>query len=160
LIVAAMVRAGISTVVLVLLYFFLPFDRVGEATAALLLVAGLLVVAVLLIWQIRATMRSPHPGVRAVESLGASVPLLLLTFSAAHYLLDLSAPGSYTEELTRLDALYFSVTMFATVGFGDIAALSGPARVLTVFQMLANIVFVAVVARVLFGAALEGRRGR
>ena len=55
--------------------------------------AGLLVVAVVLALQIRATMRSAHPALRAVESLGVSVPLLLLLFSVAHYLLETSMPG-------------------------------------------------------------------
>ena len=66
-------------------------------------------------------------------------------------------PNSYTEPLTRLDALYFSVTMFATVGFGDITPVTELARVITVLQMLANLIFLGVVARVLFGAALDSR---
>ena len=120
----------------------------------LFLLAGLVVVAVVLTLQIRATMLSPHPALRAVESLGVSVPLLLLLFSAVHYLLELSVPGSYTQVLTRLDALYFSVTMFATVGFGDITPVTQAARILVTLQMLVNVIFIGVVARVLFGAAL------
>ena len=102
-------------------------------------------------------MSSPHPALRAVESLGVSVPLLLLLFSAVHFLLETSVPESYSQVLTRLDALYFSVTMFATVGFGDIAPVSQAARVVTTLQMLVNVIFVGVVARVLFGAALGDR---
>ena len=136
------------------IYFVVPMGRLEGATSALFLVAGLIVVAVVLALQIRATMRSPHPALRAVESLGVSVPLLLLLFSAAHYLLGASVPGSYTQALTRLDALYFSVTMFATVGFGDIAPVTQVARILTTLQMLVNVIFIGVVARVLFGAAL------
>ena len=75
-----------------------------------------------------------------------------------HYLLSLTWPDSYTEQLTRLDAIYFSVTVFATVGFGDISPVSETARLITMVQMLANVIFVGVVARVLFGAALD-RRG-
>ena len=107
--------------------------------------------------QIRATMRSPHPALRAVESLGVSVPLLLLLFSATHFLLGGLVPGSYTQALTRFDALYFSVTMFSTVGFGDIAPVSQVARIVTTLQMLVNLIFLGVVARVLFGAALGDR---
>jgi voltage-gated potassium channel len=44
------------------------------------------------------------------------------------------------------------------VGFGDITPVSEPARVITMLQMLANLVFLGVVARVLFGAALGDRR--
>jgi voltage-gated potassium channel len=114
----------------------------------------------LLGYQIRATARSSHPGLRAVESLGASAPLLILLFAVTHYLVDLTHPGSYSEAMTRLDALYFSVTMFTTVGFGDITPVSEPARVLAVIQMLASLIFLGVVARVLFGAALSVPRSR
>ncbi len=153
----AIARTAASVAILVLIYFVVPMGRLQGVTSAVFLVAGLFAVAVVLALQIRATMRSPHPALRAVESLGVSVPLLLLLFSAAHYLLETSVPGSYTQGLTRLDALYFSVTMFATVGFGDIAPVSQVARIVTTLQMLVNVIFVGVVARVLFGAALGDR---
>jgi voltage-gated potassium channel len=154
----SLVRTALSVTVLMLVYFNVPLRSVTEDAAALLLTAGLIGVAVVLAVQIRATMRSVHPGLRAVESLGVSVPLILLLFSVAHYLLEQSVPNSYSEPLTRMDALYFSVTMFATVGFGDITPVSEVARVIAVLQMLANLIFLGVVARVLFGAALDSSR--
>jgi voltage-gated potassium channel len=154
----ALVRTALSVAILVLIYFNIPLGLVTGVAAALFLAAGLIGVAVVLGVQIRATMRSRHPGLRAVESLGISVPLILLLFSVVHYLLDQAAPESYTEPLSRLGALYFSVTMFATVGFGDIAPVSPPARVITILQMLANLGFLGVVARVLFGAVANSRR--
>ncbi len=156
----AIARTAVSVAVLVVIYFVVPMNRLQGATSVLFLVAGLFVVAVVLALQIRATMASPHPALRAVESLGISVPLLLLLFSAVHFLLEASVPDSYTQALTRLDALYFSVTMFATVGFGDIAPVTQAARVLTTVQMLVNVAFIGVVARVLFGAALGERPPR
>lgn len=159
MIAAAIGRTALSVTVLVVIYFVIPMTRFDGPTSALFLVAGLVVVAVMLALQIRATTRSPHPALRAVESLGVSVPLLLLLFSATHYLIGDAVPASYTQTLTRLDALYFSVTMFATVGFGDIAPVTQVARIVTTLQMLVNVIFVGVVARVLFGAALSGQGG-
>ena len=156
----AVLRSLLAVVVLITVYFTIPLDRLSRPVAVAGLIGGLLVVALLLIYQIRATARSPYPGLRAVESLGASAPLLILLFAVAHYLLDLTHPGSYSEAMTRLDALYFSVTMFTTVGFGDITPVSELARVIAVVQMLASLIFLGVVARVLFGAAVNGRRSR
>lgn len=158
IVLGALARTGASVAVLVSVYFLLPLDRLDSATSALLLGGGLVLVGVVLGVQVRATIRAVHPTLRAIESLGVSVPLLLLLFSAAHYLIAASVPGSYTQELGRLDALYFSVTMFATVGFGDIAPVTSLTRTITVMQMLINVIFLGVVARVLFGAALDGRR--
>jgi voltage-gated potassium channel len=157
LVVIALIRTAASVTVLMLIYFNIPLESVTEGAAGLLLTAGLVGVAVVLAVQIRATMKSVYPGLRAVESLGVSVPLILLLFSVTHYLLERSTPNSYTEPLTRLDALYFSVTMFATVGFGDITPVTELARVITVLQMLANLIFLGIVARVLFGAAIDNR---
>lgn len=156
----AILRSLLTAAVLVAIYFTVPLELVIDAMSAAVLVAGLLAVAAVLGFQIRATIRSPYPGLRAVESLAASAPLILLLFALAHYLVDMTYVGSYSEAMTRLDALYFSVTMFATVGFGDIAPVTDLARVITVLQMVGNLIFIGVVARVLFGAALGGRPKR
>ena len=84
----ALIRTAVSVTVLMVIYFNIPLALVTEGPAALLLTAGLIGVAVVLAVQIRATMRAVHPGLRAVESLGVSVPLILLLFSATHYLLE------------------------------------------------------------------------
>ena len=53
--------------------------------------------------------------------------LFLVIFAATHYLIEYRQAGSYSQPMTRLDALYFSTTMFTTVGFGDITPISnGP----------------------------------
>ena len=49
--------------------------------------------------------------------------------------------------MTRFDALYFTVSTFATVGFGDITAISVAARFVTLVQMIGGLVLIRVVAR-------------
>lgn len=71
-------------------------------------------------WEVRAITRSPFPRLRAVEGLAATLVLFLVLFAASYYLLERSEPGSFSETLYRTDALYFTLTTFATVGFGDI----------------------------------------
>jgi hypothetical protein len=60
--------------------------------------------------------------------------------------------------LTRFDAVYFTVTVLATVGFGDIAAVTQTARILVTIQMLADLVLIGFVAKVLLGAAQQRRQ--
>jgi hypothetical protein len=67
---------------------------------------------------------------------------------------------AFTQRLTRTDALYFSVTVFSTVGFGDITARSEPARVVVIFQMLGDLALLGAGARVLLGAVQRGRDRR
>ena len=54
---------------------------------------------------------------------------------------------------TRIDAIYFAVTVMSTVGFGDIHASSQAARIVVTFQIMFNLLFVGVAVRVFVGAA-------
>ena len=62
--------------------------------------------------------------------------------------------------MTRLDSMYFTVTVFATVGFGDITAVSQGARAVTTVQMMGGLVLVGLIARVIVGAVQVGRSRR
>jgi voltage-gated potassium channel len=59
--------------------------------------------------------------------------------------------------MSRTDALYFTVTVFATVGFGDIVATSEAARALVTGQMVAGIVVIGIGARIIVDAVKYGR---
>ncbi|HKF33447.1 MAG TPA: potassium channel family protein [Jatrophihabitantaceae bacterium] len=161
-IVFAVVRSLAVVTLIVAAYFTLPFNRPRGAGPIAGIVVGLILVATILTLQIRATMRSPYPGMRAFEALASSGPLFLVLFASAHYLIEHHARHSYSQTMTRLDALYFTFTVFTTVGFGDIAPVSELARTVTMLQMVADVLVIFVVARVLFGAVKVGieRRSR
>ncbi|MCW7942545.1 hypothetical protein AAW14_10910 [Streptomyces hygroscopicus] len=147
----AVVRPVLTAAGLVLAYYLLPMT--GRLTGATLagLAGGLAALVVLFTLQIRWIARSPHPRLRAVEALATTLSLFLLLFSTAYYLLEHAEPGSFTEPLTRTDALYFTLTVFSTVGFGDITARTDPARIVTMGQMAADILLVSVAARIVVG---------
>ena len=71
-----------------------------------------------------------------------------------------NSAASFTQPLTRTDALYFTVTVFTTVGFGDITAKSETARVVLIVQMLGDLVLLGAGARVLLGAVQHSRERR
>lgn len=146
----ATLRSVLTVTVLVAAYYLLPFPRKTFNSTALAL--GLVGVAVIFASQVRAITRSDHPRLRAIEALAITVPLFLLLYSTAYYLIEESSPDSFTEPLTRTDSLYFTVTVFSTVGFGDIAACTQPARIVTMTQMVGDILILGVATRVLFGA--------
>ena len=86
--------------------------------------------------------------------------MYLLLFASAYFLMQRAAAGNFTQPLTSTDALYFSVTVFTTVGFGDITAKSETARVVLIIQMLADLALLGAGARVLLGAVHRGRQRR
>jgi len=154
----AVLRGLVVTTVLVVLYYLLPLDQPWDAGTAVRLLIGLLVFAGLTVWQVKAVAGSRYPAVRAFQTLGLIVPFFLLLFASTYFLMERDAAASFTQPLTRTDALYFSVTVFTTVGFGDITAKSETARVVLIVQMLADLALLGAGARVLLGAVRRGRQ--
>ena len=146
-------RSFASVAVLVTAYFLLPFTRLLNGRLIVEFAVGVLLVIVVLTVQTWSTLRSRFPLLRSAEAMATVIPLFLVVFSTTHYLINGLDPGSYSEPMTRFDALYFTMTTFATVGFGDITPVSVPARFVTLIQMIGGLILVGVVARVLISAA-------
>ncbi|MEU9418028.1 potassium channel family protein [Streptomyces sp. NPDC048272] len=156
----ACVRSLGAVALLVAAYYLLPMESAFTTTTVLVLVAGITAVAALLAWQIQQIARSPWPGLKAMEGMAITVPLFVLMYASACFLMEHSGPGSFSEPLTRTDALYFAMTVFSTVGFGDITARSEPARLLTTGQLAVNLLLLGVAARLLANAVQRGRLRR
>ena len=150
-------RTVVVTGAMVAFYVTAPLDQRPAGAVAVRLLLELIALVLVLVWQIRSVGRSPHPVLRGVEALVVSVPLLVLTFAATYIVVDHNSPGSFTEALSRLDAAYFAVTVLATVGFGDITPVTEVARSLVMSQMLVDLAFVGLVAKVLVGAVRRRR---
>ena len=106
---AALLRASLTSTVLLALYYTLPLTGRLEASTTLWLLGGLLGFAAVIVWQVRAILGSRYPALRAIEAL-----------AAAYFTMADVQTGAFSQALTRTDALYFTVTVFSTVGFGDI----------------------------------------
>ena len=125
LIVIGLLRASATTAVLVAAYYLLPLDHLAGVPLGVSLAAGLLVLTAMSVYQVRAIIKARYPAIRAIEALAATAPLFLLLFAATYYLMAQADLSNFNvHSLTRTDALYFTVTVFATVGFGDITATS------------------------------------
>jgi hypothetical protein len=157
-IIRAVLRALGSAAVLIVIYYLLPLDRSTRWLAITILVIGLVALIGLITFQVRAIIASPFPGLRAVEALAISVPLFLLLFASTYAVLADLAHGSFNQPMTHTNALYFTVTVFATVGFGDISAQTATARLLVTGQMITDLVILGVGARVILGAVRLSRQ--
>lgn len=151
-------RSGLVAVGLVVAYYVLPMDRRFTAATVVALSVGLIAIGIAFGWQVRAIAGSPYPRATAIAALISTIPLFLLLFATSYYLIAHGQPNSFTENLSRTDALYFTVTVFSTVGFGDIAPVSEPARVLAMAQMVVDLLLIGVAARLLVDALQEGLR--
>jgi voltage-gated potassium channel len=158
IIVRSLLRALASSAALVTLYYLLPLDHSARWLAITMLVIGLVGLIGLIAFQVRAIIASPFPGLRAVEALATSLPLFLLLFASTYVVMGAITAGSFNQPMTHSNALYFTVTVFATVGFGDITATTETARLLVTGQMIIDLIILGIGARVILGAVQRSRQ--
>lgn len=156
LVVFMLLRIAVTVVLLFGAYYLIPTRGEGGDSDLPWLVLELAVFAVIVAIQIPAIIKSKYPRLRAVESLAVTVPLFLLIFSRIYLSNSIGNVDSFTLPLDHTTALYFTVTVFATVGFGDIVAQTNAMRLLVTFQMLLNLAVLGLVIRVVSSAAERG----
>ncbi len=134
-------------------YALIGSPRHNARTALGIVVGGGLLLGASLSRQLRQVVVADIPGLRAVQALGASVVLFLVLFASAY--LALSA-DSFSRPLNQVSALYFTITVFSTVGFGDITPETDPARILVAVQMLLDLVLIGLIVRSFVSAVRAG----
>jgi hypothetical protein len=154
------VRVTASIVGLGLAYYLLPFDHSSIGASVTILVVGLIGFIALVAYQIRAIMRSSFPGLKAIEALATSIPLFLLLFAATYISMAHLSMSNFGAHLTHTDGLYFTVTVFSTVGFGDITPKSEAARLVVTGQMITDLIILGLVLKVVVGAVSRARKSQ
>jgi voltage-gated potassium channel len=156
-----------TTVVLFLLtlaYYLLPlrFDWEESWTLGRLVVSVLALglLALVLRLQLRRSRKLQERRYLRIQWLLTALYTLVLTFALTYAALADLAPGQFAGIDDRTDALYFSVTLVATVGFGDIHPVGNAAQLIATVHMLFNLIYLGTALRLLSGdAAWQANRG-
>jgi len=156
-IVVGVVRAFVTAGVLVALYYLLPLDSLSGGSAVAGLAVAIFVFGGLVVWEVSKILRSSHPEARALQSIFTVLPVFILIFASTYYVLGHADPASFSEALTRSDALYFTVTVFSTVGFGDVTVKTETTRLVVTAQMLLDLIFLGIVIKVILGAVQRSK---
>jgi voltage-gated potassium channel len=136
---AAWLRAAASVVVVGTLYFAFPFRQERAVAVRLTVFAiALILLGWLLVTQIRRAARPDGLLADRLSGLVTLVDLVVAAFGGVYFAMAAQFHGLRTP----LDALYFSVTTLATVGYGDITPVSQYARAVTIVQMIFDLVIV------------------
>ena len=145
--------AAICATAMLVLYYVAPLlPRPGGAVWWRLLIGAAIFTAVL-VHELNSILRHGHPMRRAVVALAVLVPLFVVMFAVMYLTMSRSDPSAFGGTLTRTQALYFTITVLSTVGFGDISPKTDPARIVTSIQMVADLVLLAVIVKLIFGVA-------
>ena len=125
-------------------------------------------------WRSGCSRRPPLLPTRSVRSsdirtrgfgpsraLAITVPLFLLLFVADRFLMAQADAGNFERaSLTRTGSLGFTITVFATVGFGDISATSQAGRVAVMVQMILDLVVLGLLVRVFLNPRSSAENNR
>lgn len=159
-VVGMLIRVTVSATVLLAAYYLVPTKGSGEDSDLPWLILDLVIFGAVVAVQVPAIIKAKYPKLRAIEALAVTVPLFLLIFSRMYLSNSLADPAVFTSPLDNTTALYFTVTVFATVGFGDIVAQTNGMRLLVTLQMLLNLAVLGLAIKLLTSAAQRGVQHR
>jgi voltage-gated potassium channel len=144
-----------TTAVLFLLtagYYLLPFRSPDQPEGYARLIASMLalgLLALLLRQQGRRSRQALSPAMHRVLWLLTALYVLVLGFALTYAVVAALVEGQIVGIHDRTDALYFSVTLVSTVGFGDIHAAGSLARLIVMVHMVFNLIYLGTALRLL-----------
>jgi voltage-gated potassium channel len=140
--------AGVLASVLVV-YYAAPVAGIGSGFALVASVVGLLlgvgVVGWLLVRQAKLQLSAGADESVSMQSLLLLVYIVVPMFALGYFVLERADAGQFVALETKTDALYYTISTLATVGFGDVAAQGQLARALVSIQIAFDLVFVAAI---------------
>jgi voltage-gated potassium channel len=152
----SLARSTALVIGLIVAYSALPLRGGKWWIGAVVGVVAILGTLPLTVKRVHAVRNAEQPILVAIEAIALLVTMLVLGFSALYFAMD-ARQEQFEGLSTRLDAVYYTVTTLATVGYGDIHPTGQTARFVVTMQMLMNLAFVGIVVRVLARAAQVAR---
>lgn len=142
----AIVRVLLVLMALLTIYEFLPVPDTTSVWAVFgSLTLLLLIWLVVVLRQVLKLRKSNQPIIEVSSSLVLTLILLVISFSLTYLMIATAYPHAFSEPINKPAALYFSMTVTSTVGFGDIVPVSDLARHVVTFQMFLNLLWLGFV---------------
>jgi hypothetical protein len=151
----ALIRVVAGVAAITALYAAVPIDTDTSIGALAIMVLGALVFITITAHNLRTLRRSAHPVAHAIRFLALIAALFVTGFAATYLAIGEANPQAFSEPLNKVSALYFTVTVLATVGFGDITATTDGARAVVTVQMISGLILIAVLARYVMRVASQ-----
>jgi len=119
---------------------------------AIFLVAGIGLVAFVVVNLLRFVLRAPSVDVEVLCASISAYLMLGLIWTMAYWLVEQLTPGAFAfntttgtkETMEGFNAFYFSFITLSTVGYGDITPVSKVARMLAAMEAMTGLFYVAV----------------
>jgi hypothetical protein len=151
---AVLLLAAATALYLLVPTGFAPQRTIIVATVFVLGIAG---ATVLIVWQVRSYRRAAASGQAQLLGLLTAVYASVLFFALTYLVLGAGDPNEIADLQTHVDALYFSMSIVSTVGFGDVHAVGQTARAIVCLQIGFDLLFISLALAAVKSAGMPGR---
>lgn len=155
-----MVSALGLALLMLAVYFVLPEPKVDEPpwlTVAAVVVGGVFYASAG-VWAFFRIHKSTHPARTGLNALVLMITAIVLIFALTYLALSVDNVDNFNEPLDKVSALYFTMTILTTTGFGDISAQSHAGMIAVMTQMVVSLTLLTTLARVLVEATRRATR--
>lgn len=147
-----LVRIVVLAVLLAVVYTLIPVQTERWWLGLLIGLVALLAITPFTVRRAAAIATSERPVLAAAEAIVFVVAMLVFGFSSVYLAIN-RGDGEFVGLSTKIDAVYFTATTLATVGYGDIHAAGQAARLAVTAQMVLDLSLLAIAVRLLVRAA-------
>jgi hypothetical protein len=147
-----LLRVAATITAVFVAYSLVPGTRATTTATLVAFVLALVAFGVLIGFEVRSVLRATYPALRAIEVIAVIFPIFVTAFAIIYLRMSQTSGQTFNQPLDHLNSLYFTVVAFATVGFGDIVPKTDAARLVVMIQIVLDLIFIGLVARVLLGA--------
>ena len=143
-------------------YSLLPLPEAGDARTVYFVLSGvgLAVYAWLIVWGLGHLRSTRYPVVDGIILTICLASLIILGFAWTYQVVMAQDPAAFSESMNKYSAVYFTVTVLTTVGFGDITPVSDAARMVVTAQMLLGISLISLTLKIVLQAAKDARQAK
>lgn len=143
-----------TALLLVGLYAVVPLQNEHWWLGELIGLATIAAILPITIIRVRRIRSAEHPNLVALEALLVLFTALVTGFASVYLAIDHNG-GQFDGLVTRIDAIYFTVTTVSTAGFGDITPIGQVARIAVVVQIIVQFSLIAFGVKLVLGTAKQ-----
>lgn len=150
---ALVIETVVASTIIVLTYAFLPLEGERRWLGRAIGVLVLLSVIPLVVRRVGRVLRADRPVAEAVAAVIVTATLAIMASSGIYYAMATADPGQFSGLGTKVDGVYFAVTVMTTTGFGDIVPTTQVARLVTTIHVIFTVALFGAAFRLFFWAA-------
>ncbi|WP_067653242.1 potassium channel family protein [Nocardia harenae] len=153
-------RNGTAVLCALLIYYGIPLELnlAGRALGSIVFLVAFAGLTRLIDRHVRRLTAAPRQAGRQVDGILLLLTVTIVFFALTYYLLARNDPAQFDGLETRTDALYYTIVTLGTVGYGDVRATGQAARIVTMLQIVFDLVVVGVLLAVATGTITRGLR--